>query len=169
MPEKTMKDLFYHTLKDVNFAESLILKTLPKLIKVAGDAKLKAALESHMHETETQIKRIAQVFELIGMKAEAVPCEAIKGILHEGDEVIEMFKGTIASDAALIASCQAVEHYEITRYGTMRRWATELKLKPVANLLDETLNEEYNADDTLTAIAEKTANPKAEGQNKKAG
>ena len=160
--DEDMTDLLHHTLKDVYFAENQILKTLPDLIKAAEGASLKEALSKHKTETEQQIKRLERVFAIMGQKPEGVPCEAIKGILKEGQEIIEKFGKTSASDAGLIAACQSVEHYEITRYGTMKRWASEMGMKEVAELLDATLEEEYNADDTMTRIAEASANPKAE-------
>ncbi len=155
---KTLQDLFMHQLKDLYFAEQLILKTLPKLVKAAKDAKLKAALEAHHGETATHVSRLEQVFELLGKKPAAVPCEAIKGILLEGDEVSEEFGDSPVGDAGLVASCQAVEHYEITRYGTLRVWADELNLSEVSRVLSLTLKEEYSADDKLTAIATSKVN-----------
>ena len=163
-----MMALLHHTLKDVYFAENQILKTLPSLMKAAQDAELKKALDGHKTETEHQIVRLEQIFTIMGHKPEGVPCEAIKGILKEGHEVLEKFGGTLAGDAGLIAACQSVEHYEICRYGTMKRWATEIGMKEVASLLDETLQEEYKADDAMTRIAEASANLKAESKSIKA-
>jgi len=155
---QNLHDLFMHQLKDLYFAEQLILKTLPKLVKAAKDSKLKAALEAHHGETATHVSRLEQVFELLGKKPVSVPCEAIKGILKEGDEVAEEFGDSPVGDAGLIASCQAVEHYEITRYGTLRVWADELNLTEVSRILSLTLKEEYAADDKMTAIATSKVN-----------
>ena len=162
-----MTDLPHHTLKDVYFAENQILKTLPGLVKAAEGSALKEAITKHKTETEQQLKRLERVFAIMNQKPEGVPCEAIKGILKEGQEVVEKFGKTSAGDAGLIAACQAVEHYEIARYGTMKLWAFELGMTEVTELLNATLEEEYNADDTMTRIAEASVNPKAEGSTDK--
>ena len=154
--------LLVHTLKDVYFAENAILKALPKLAKAAKNAKLRSAFETHIKQTEGQIKRLDKVFKSLNLAAEAVPCEAIKGILKEGDEVAEEFSGGVALDAGLIAAAQAVEHYEMARYGALRTWATELGLKEAARLLQETLNEESETDKLLTKLAEGGINESAE-------
>ncbi len=162
MSDKTLKDLFLHQLKDVYFAEHEITKALPKMMKAATSPALKAAFEKHLGETKGQIERLDKVFALLDMKPKSVPCEAIKGILKEGEEVIEEFEGSIALDAGLIASAQAVEHYEITRYGTMKCWAEELGMDEAAVLIGETLAEEKNTDQSLTKLAEAKVNPAAE-------
>ena len=166
MPAKTLKDLFLHTVKDVYFAEHEIVKTLPKMSKAATAPALKQAFDKHLTETKGQIVRLDQVFKLLGVKAEGVPCEAIKGILKEGAEVIEEFEGSIALDAGLIAAAQAVEHYEISRYGTLKCWARELGMKDVERLIEATLDEEHATDKGLTALAEKKVNIAAEGKAK---
>ena len=166
MAGKTLKDLFLHTVKDVYFAEHEIVKTLPKMSKAAIAPALKQAFDKHLAETKGQIKRLDEVFGLLGVKPEGVPCEAIKGILKEGAEVMEEFGGSIALDAGLIAAAQAVEHYEIARYGTLKCWAGELKMKDVEGLLEATLAEERATDLGLTDLAEKKVNIAAEGKAK---
>ncbi|UDQ87191.1 ferritin-like domain-containing protein [Xanthobacter autotrophicus] len=156
--EKTLEDLFHDTLKDIYYAERKILKTLPKMARAASSPELKAAFEKHKDETEGQIERLQQVFELIGKRAQGKTCDAIEGIVAEGEEIIENFKGSPAIDAGLISSAQAVEHYEITRYGTLKRWAEVLGLTDVATLLQQTLAEETQTDKSLTALADKSAN-----------
>ncbi|TNM61381.1 YciE/YciF ferroxidase family protein [Aliirhizobium smilacinae] len=155
---KTLNDLFYETLKDIYYAERQIVKALPKMARGAQDPKLKAAFETHKEETEGQIERLKQVFEIIGKRAQGKTCDAIEGILSEGDEILEEFKGTPALDAGLLAAAQAVEHYEISRYGTLRAWALQLGLKDAAKLLDETLKEESKTDDLLSDLAESAVN-----------
>ena len=159
--EKTLEDLFHDTLKDIYYAERKILKALPKMARAASSPDLKAAFEKHKDETEHQIERLQQVFELIGKRAQGKTCDAIEGIIAEGEEIIESFKGTRAIDAGLISAAQAVEHYEITRYGTLKRWAEVLSLKGAVKLLDETLEEESNTDEALTELADASANEMA--------
>ncbi len=159
--EKTLEDLFHDTLKDIYYAERKILKTLPKMARAATAPQLKQAFEKHKDQTEGHVERLQQVFELIGKRAQGKTCDAIEGIVAEGEEIMEEFKGTPALDAGLISSAQAVEHYEITRYGTLKRWAETLGMKDAAKLLDETLQEESQTDEDLTMLAEKTANPAA--------
>lgn len=159
--EKTLDDLFYDTLKDIFYAEKKILKTLPKMIRGAQSPDLKAAFEKHRGETEVQVERLQQVFEIIGKRAVGKTCAAIDGITEEGEEIMEEYKGTAALDAGLLASAQAVEHYEITRYGTLRRWANELGMPDVADLLTLTLDEEAATDEALTALADASVNDKA--------
>lgn len=159
--EKTLEDLFHDTLKDIYYAERKILKTLPKMARAASSPDLKAAFEKHKDETEGQIERLQQVFELMGKRAQGKTCDAIEGIIAEGEEIIESFKGTQAIDAGLISSAQAVEHYEMTRYGTLKRWAGVLGLKDAAKLLDDTLEEESNTDEALTELADASANEMA--------
>ncbi len=162
MADKTLNDLFYETLKDIYYAERQIVKALPKMARGAQDAKLKAAFEKHKEETEGQIERLKQVFEIIGKRAQGKTCDAIEGILSEGEEILEEFKGTSALDAGLLAAAQAVEHYEISRYGTLRAWAEQLGLKDAVSLLDETLQEESKTDEALTALAESAVNQAAQ-------
>jgi ferritin-like metal-binding protein YciE len=158
MATKTLNDLFHETLKDIYYAERQIVKALPKMARGAQDPKLKAAFETHKEETEGQIERLKQIFEIIGKRAQGKTCDAIEGILSEGEEVMEEFKGTPALDAGLLAAAQAVEHYEISRYGTLRAWAEQLGMKDAAKLLDETLQEEAKTDDLLTGLAESAVN-----------
>ncbi|WJH40979.1 ferritin-like domain-containing protein [Aliirhizobium terrae] len=158
MATKTLDDLFHETLKDIYYAERQIVKALPKMARGAQDPKLKAAFETHKEETEGQIERLKQVFEIIGKRAQGKTCDAIEGILSEGEEVMEEFKGTPALDAGLLAAAQAVEHYEISRYGTLRAWAEQLGMKDVVKLLDETLKQEAKTDELLTGLAESAVN-----------
>jgi ferritin-like metal-binding protein YciE len=161
MAEKKLDDLFYDTLKDIYFAERQILKTLPKLAKAAQSEALKGAFLTHRDETERHVERLQQVFDMIGKRAQAKTCEAIKGILEEGDEVMEEYAGSEALDAGLLAGGQAVEHYEMSRYGALKTWATQLGFKDAASLLDQTLQEEKKTDALLTKLAEQTVNLKA--------
>lgn len=160
--EKTLDDLFHDTLKDIFYAERKILKALPKMKRAAQSEELKAAFEKHREETEGQIERLQQVFEIIGKAPRGKTCDAIEGIIAEGEEIMEEYKGTAALDAGLISSAQAVEHYEITRYGTLRRWAAELGMDDAAALLEQTLQEETKTDTDLTVLAESSANQRAQ-------
>jgi ferritin-like metal-binding protein YciE len=164
MASKDLKDLFIHQLKDVYYAENQIAKALPKMTKAASASALKTAFEKHLGETKGQIDRLDQIFKLLDMKSQSVPCEAIKGILKEGEEIIEEFKGTPALDAGLVSAAQAVEHYEIARYGTLKCWAMELGLKDVAALIDQSLEEEKATDQALTKLAEEKVNMAAESK-----
>jgi ferritin-like metal-binding protein YciE len=159
--EKTLEDLFLDTLKDIYYAERKILKALPKMARAASSQELKAAFEKHRDETEGQIERLQQVFELLGKRAQGKTCDAIEGIIAEGEEIIDEFKGTAAIDAGLISSAQAVEHYEITRYGTLKRWAEVLGMKDAAKLFEATLAEESKTDADLTGLADASANEMA--------
>ena len=150
--EKTLEDLFHDTLKDIYYAERKILKTLPKMQRAAQSDDLKSAFAKHKDQTETHIERLQQVFELMGKTPRGKTCDAIEGIIAEGEEIIDEFKDTPALDAGLISSAQAVEHYEMTRYGTLKRWATELGMKDAARLFDETLKEETMTDADLSLI-----------------
>ncbi len=161
--EKTLKDLFHDTLRDIYFAEKQILKALPKMHRAATNEKLQSAFEKHREQTEDHVARLEQVFEMIEKSARGKTCEAIKGIIDEAEDLIADYKDTPALDAALISSAQAVEHYEITRYGTLSRWARELGLKDAAKLLDQTLKEESQTDQNLTKLAEATVNEAAQG------
>ena len=159
--EKTLKDLFHDTLRDIYYAERKILKALPKMKRAAESEELKAAFEKHHAQTEGQIERLQSVFDILGKPARGKTCDAIEGIIAEGEEIMDEFKGTPALDAGLISSAQAVEHYEITRYGTLKRWALELGMKDAAKLLDETLAEESQTDTDLTKLADASANNRA--------
>lgn len=161
MAEKALEDLFYDLLKDVYYAERKILKALPKMAKGAQNPKLKAAFEKHRDETEGQLERLQQVFEIFGKRAVAKTCPAIDGLIEEGEEVLEDFKNSPALDAGLLAAAQAVEHYEIARYGALRTWATMLGLKDAVKLLDETLQQEGKTDHDLTKLAEASINAMA--------
>jgi len=159
---KTLDDLFHDTLKDIYYAEKKILATLPKMAKAAQNDELTAAFEKHRAETERHVERLEQVFALIDKKAQGKTCDAIIGITDEGTEIMKEYKGSPALDAGLIAAAQAVEHYEISRYGTLRTWAEELGLNDAVSLLQETLDEEKATDEVLTKIAESVVNREAE-------
>ena len=159
---KKLDALFHDTLKDIYFAEKKILSTLPKMAKAAQSEELKAAFEKHRGETEGQIERLEQVFAIIGEKPRGKTCAAIVGITNEGAEIMEEYKGSPALDAGLLAAAQAVEHYEISRYGTLRAWAEELGLNEAVELLQETLEEEEATDEALTEIAKSAINQQAE-------
>lgn len=158
---KTMDDLFVHTLKDIYYAENQIHKSLPKMIEKATDPQLKQGLETHRGETAGHIQRLEQVFKLHGVEAEGVDCPAIDGILEEADEVAGEVADKQVLDAAIIAAAQAVEHYEITRYGTLAAWAQQLGRNDCAALLQQNLDEEFAADSKLTKIAEASVNRRA--------
>ncbi|MCM2293993.1 DUF892 family protein [Allorhizobium sp. BGMRC 0089] len=162
MPTKTLNDLFHETLRDIYYAERKILKALPKMARGANSDKLKAAFEKHRNETEGHVERLQQIFEMIGKSPRGKTCQAIEGIIEEGEEILEEFKGTPALDAGLLAAAQAVEHYEISRYGTLRSWAKELGMKDAVALLEQTLSEESKTDEALTQLAEKTVNDAAQ-------
>jgi ferritin-like metal-binding protein YciE len=156
--EKTLEDLFYETLKDIYFAEKQILKALSKMAKAANSNDLRQAFEKHLGETEGHVERLEEVFDLIDRPARGKTCDAILGIVDEGKEVMEEFGDSPALDAGLLAGAQAVEHYEISRYGTLRTWAAELGLKDAVRLLDQTLTEEKKTDELLTKLAEGAVN-----------
>src|SRR5271166_6420463 len=158
---KNLSELFSETLKDIYFAEKQILRALPKMAREASSPELKQAFETHREQTEGHVERLNQVFELIGKPARGKTCEAILGIIDEAKEIMEEFKGVEALDAGLAASAQAVEHYEIARYGTLKTWANELGMKDAAKLLDETLKEEIKTDQLLTKLATSSVNKKA--------
>ena len=159
---KTLEDLFHDTLKDIYFAEKKILTTLPKMAKAAQNDELKAAFEKHRDETEGQVERLEQVFAMIEKKPQGKTCAAIVGITEEGAEIMSEYKDTPALDAGLLAAAQAVEHYEISRYGTLRTWAEELGLDEAATLLQETLDEEEATDEALSELARTVVNQQAE-------
>ena len=158
---KNLNELFHDTLKDIYYAEKKILTALPKMAKAAQSDDLRAAFKKHEAETEGQVERLERVFEIIGKKAEGKTCEAILGIVEEGQEIMKDYKGSPALDAGLLAGAQAVEHYEISRYGTLKTWADELGLKDAVSLLEETLEEEKKTDVTLTKIAKTVVNQQA--------
>lgn len=159
--EKTLQDLFLDTLKDVYHAEKQILRALGRMSKAATDDQLRQAFDHHREETEGQIQRLEQVFEMAGKRAQGKPCEAMIGLVEEGKEIMEDFKGTDALNAGLVSSAQAIEHYEIARYGTLRTWAQQLGMNDAVALLDQTLAEEKKTDELLSQIAQQSANRKA--------
>jgi ferritin-like metal-binding protein YciE len=161
MADKDLNELFLDTLKDIYYAEKQILKALPKMAKAANSDKLRAAFEKHYDETEGQVERLEQIFELLGKAARGKKCDAIEGILDEGKEIMDEYADTSALDAGLLAAAQAVEHYEISRYGTLKAWATKLNMAQAVKLLDATLAEEKRTDDTLSKIAETAVNYEA--------
>ena len=161
MAEKDLSALFLDTLKDIYYAEKQIYKSLPKMAKAASSDELRAAFEKHHEETEGQIERLESVFELLGKPARGKKCDAIEGILDEGKEIMEEYADTVALDPGLLAAAQAVEHYEIARYGTLRTWAQTLGLKDAMKLLDQTLAEEKKTDDTLSKLALSAVNAQA--------
>jgi len=158
---KTMDDLFVHTLRDIYYAENQIVKTLPEMIDRASDQELKNGFEKHLQETEMQIDRLEQVFKLHGVDASGVNCPAIDGILEEADKVAGEVDDDAVLDAALIAAGQAVEHYEITRYGTLVARAKQLGRNDCAALLQQNLQEEIKTDKALTAMTESRVNAAA--------
>lgn len=158
---KTMDDLFVHTLRDIYYAEKQIEKALPKMIDKASDPALKQAFETHLAETKGQVTRLERVFELQGIEAKGVTCEAIDGIITEAESTMSETADPQVRDAAILASAQAVEHYEITRYGTLATWAKRLNQPETAQLLAETLAEEEATDGKLTEIATDHVNRQA--------
>ncbi len=158
---KTLNDLFIETLKDIYYAEQQIVKTLPKMAKVAASSTLAASFEEHREQSEVQIERLEQIFEMLDLTPRGKTCDAILGINQEGKEIMADFAGTSALDAGLIAAAQAVEHYEIARYGTLKTWARQLGYDQAVSLLDATLREEMETDEKLTALALEEANVKA--------
>ncbi len=161
MKNPTLEGLFLETLRDIYYAERKILKALPKMARSAQSPELRAAFEKHKAETEGQIERLQQVFELVGARAQGKTCPAIDGIIEEGEEIMDAFKGQPALDAGLLAAAQAVEHYEIARYGTLRSWAGALGMQEAVTLLDQTLSEESATDEALTELAEGSVNEAA--------
>ena len=161
MPEKDLNALFLDTLKDIYYAEKQIYKSLPKMDKAARSDQLRAAFEKHHDETEGHIERLEQIFELLGKPARGKKCDAIEGILDEGKEVMDEYENTPALDAGLLAAAQAVEHYEISRYGTQKAWAGKLSIAEAVKLLDQTLTEEKKTDETLSKIAASAVNAEA--------
>lgn len=158
---KTMDDLFVHTLQDIYYAENQIVKSLPEMIEKANDPQLKQSLQSHLRETENQVRRLEQVFRLRGIEAKGVDCPAIDGIIEEAEDVAGEVDDKAVLDAAIIAAAQSVEHYEISRYGTLVAWAAQLGRNDLGALLQQTLDEEKAADKKLTALAESKINRRA--------
>jgi ferritin-like metal-binding protein YciE len=159
---KTLDDLFVHTLRDIYYAEKRIVKSLPDMIDKASDPELKQGLSDHLDETRNHVTRLEEVFRMHGAKAETVKCPAIDGIIEEAEEIGGDIEDMSVLDAAIIASAQAVEHYEITRYGTLIAWARQLGREDCAAVLAETLEEEKAADEKLTDLAEGAVNAEAE-------
>jgi len=161
MAEKDLKALFLHQLKDIYFAENAILKAMPKMVDAARSGDLKVALGVHQKETEEQLRRLERVFQGLGEKPDGVECKAIQGIIDEAEEVMEESAGGGALDAGIIAAAQAIEHYEITRYGTLIAWSKQLGQGEAESLFKETLAEEENTDGVLSDLAEEAINPAA--------
>lgn len=159
--EKKLDDLFLETLKDIYYAEKQILRALPKMAKNAQSPELKQAFEAHKQETEGQVERLQQIFEMLDKPARGKTCDAILGIIEEGKEIMEDFAGSPALDAGLVGAAQAVEHYEIARYGTLKAWAGQLGMKDAVALLDATLQEEMKTDKLLSGLARQPINAKA--------
>ncbi len=158
---KTLDDLFVHTLRDIYYAEKQIVQALPDMIEKATDARLKQGFQAHLGETKNHVKRLEQVFKMHGVVAKGVDCPAIDGIIDEANEVAGEVKDKKVLDAALIAAAQAVEHYEMTRYGTLIAWAKQLGRSDCAAVLQQNLEEERAADSKLTSLAEGNVNAKA--------
>jgi ferritin-like metal-binding protein YciE len=155
---KTLNELFEEGLKDIYYAEKAILKALPKMAKKASSEELAEAFNTHVEETEGQVQRLEQVFELIEAKPKGKKCPAIDGIIEEGEEVMKEAEDDTVRDAGMVAAAQAVEHYEIARYGTLAAWARKLGMDDAAELLEETLEEEKATDEKLTELAESEIN-----------
>ena len=160
--QKNLNELFHDTLKDIYFAEKKIVSTLPKMAKAVNSNELRMAFEKHRIETEGHVKRLEQVFDLIDAKPQAKICDAIMGIVKEGESLMEEYKDSPALDAALLAVAQAVEHYEMSRYGTLKTWAGELNLDDAVDLLEATLQEEKKTDAALSSLARSVINLEAE-------
>jgi ferritin-like metal-binding protein YciE len=158
---KTMDDLFVHTLRDIYYAENQILKALPEMIEKATEPQLKQGFQSHLAETKGHVQRVEQVFKMHGVEVKGVDCPAIDGIIDEAEDIAGDIEDKQVLDAALIAAAQSVEHYEITRYGTLIAWAKQLGRSDCASVLQKNLDEEKAADQKLTALAEKSVNRKA--------
>ena len=161
MAEKDLSTLFLDTLKDIYYAEKQIYKSLPKMAEAAASDELRTAFEKHHDETEGQIERLEKIFGMLDKPARGKKCDAIEGILDEGKEIMKEYADTPALDAGLLAAAQAVEHYEISRYGTLKAWAAKLGMPNAVELLDQTLNEEKKTDDALSKIAVSTINTEA--------
>ena len=159
---KNLKELFQETLKDIYYAEKVILKALPKMAKKASSEDLSAAFNEHLEQTRGQVKRLEQIFEMLGKAARGKKCDAIEGLTAEADEIIKEAEDDTVRDAGMLAAAQAVEHYEISRYGTLKAWAEKLGMNDAAALLDETLHEEKDTDAKLTELAESEINIEAD-------
>ena len=164
---KTMQDLFAHTMRDIYYAEKQIVKNLPDMIEKASDPELKMGFQTHLRESQGHVNRLERAFEMCGLDPGGVDCPAIDGILEEADDVAGEVADKKVLDAALIAAAQAVEHYEITRYGTLIAWANQLARDDMARLFEQTLAEEKATDKKLTALAEREVNPDAASQTLK--
>lgn len=161
MSVKTLNDLFVETLKDLYYVEKKLVKTLPKMAAKSAAPELRQAIEEHLAETETHVQRLEQIFELLDQRAVAKTCEALEGLIREADETTGEIEDEQTMDAAIISSAQTVEHYEIARYGTLACWAAEIGNTEVAELLEQTLEEEKAADEKLSEIAEDQINQRA--------
>ena len=159
---KNLNHLFHGTLKDIYFAEKKIVATLPKMAKAATSPDLKLAFQKHLTQSEGHVKRLEEIFGMIDAKPQAKTCDAIMGIVKEGESLIAEYKGSPALDAALLAVAQAVEHYEMSRYGSLKTWAGELNLDEAGDLLGATLQEEKDTDAALSALARSIVNIQAE-------
>ena len=155
---KNLHDLFEETLRDIYYAEKAILKALPKMAKKASSEDLSAAFEEHRQQTEGHVERLEQIFKMLDKAARGKKCEAIEGLTKEANEIIKEAETDTVRDAAMLAAAQAVEHYEISRYGTLKAWAEKLGMNDAAQLLDETLQEEKETDEKLTELAESEIN-----------
>ena len=160
-PIKTMDDLYHHTLQDIYYAENQITKALPKMIEKASNPALKQAFQKHLGETQQQVKRLEDVFNILGLEAKGVTCPAIDGIIKEASELMSDCDDAEVRDAAMVAAAQAVEHYEITRYGTLISWSKQTGKSDVAKILAQTLAEEKATDEKLTSLGESNVNKKA--------
>jgi ferritin-like metal-binding protein YciE len=158
---QTLDDLFVHQLRDIYYAEKQIVQSLPEMIEKATDSNLKRGFEIHLVETKNHVKRLERVFKMHGVEAKGIDCPAIDGIIEEADDVVADVEDKKVLDAALIAAAQAVEHYEITRYGTLIAWAKQLGRPDCANVLQQNLDEEKATDAKLTSLAERNVNVKA--------
>lgn len=158
---KTMHDLFVHGLQDIYYAENQIIKSLPEMIEKATDGQLKAGLRTHLQETKEQVARLERVFEMLKEKAQGATCPAIDGIIEEADDIAGEVDDKQVLDAAIIAAAQAVEHYEIARYGTLVAWAEQLGHRPCIALLQKSLDEEKATDKKLTSLADSKVNRRA--------
>jgi ferritin-like metal-binding protein YciE len=162
---ESFNELFEETVKDIYYAEKAILKALPKMAKKASSRKLQQAFTKHEKETERQVKRLEQVFQILGKRATGKKCPAIDGIIEEGEEVMKEAKDDTIRDAAMLAAAQSVEHYEISRYGTLVAWAEKMEMSDAAELLQQTLDEEKATDEALTELANSEINVEAEQTN----
>ena len=157
-------DLMVEQLQDLYDAEQRLVTALPKMAAAAHNSSLKAAFQDHLRQTQGHVSRLEQVFEMIDEKAQGKKCPAINGIVEEGQEIAKKYKGSPALDSGLLAAAQAVEHYEISRYGTLRTWAQELGMSQAVTLLETTLKEEKNTDEALTELAETCVNQEAQAE-----